>query len=41
MTLLLALMGNDAYAQAYGEPFIATGWIVVLWIGHIIANAGS
>lgn len=35
MTLIIALMAEHIYEKLYGEPYIATGWIVAIWIAHL------
>lgn len=41
MTLLIALMANAIYAHEIGQPFIDTGWIVVIWIIHLLCRGSS
>lgn len=39
MTLLIALIANGIYEHEVGRQFIGTGWIVLLWIGHLIVRS--
>lgn len=39
MTLLIALIANGIYEHEVGQQFIGTGWIVLLWIGHLIVRS--
>lgn len=39
MTLLIALIANAIHAHLLGYQFIGTGWIVLLWITHLIVRS--
>lgn len=39
MTLLIALIANAIHAHLIGYQFIGTGWIVLIWVLHLIARA--
>lgn len=41
MTLLIALIANGLYEAETGRQFIDTGWIVLLWVAHLISHSPS
>ncbi|OYR26236.1 MULTISPECIES: hypothetical protein [Brucella] len=41
MTLLIALIANGIYEHEVGRQFIETGWIVVLWVCHLMVRSKS
>lgn len=38
MTLLIALIANAIHAHLLGFQLIGTGWIVLVWIIHLIVR---
>lgn len=41
MTLLIALIANGIHAHLTGELFIGTGWIVAIWILHLLSHGSK
>jgi len=41
MTLLIALIANHICDHLTGEQFIETGWIVAIWVLHVLARTAS
>ena len=41
MTLLIALMGNELVRAQTGHVFIEQGWIIAIYVFHVIYHSGS
>lgn len=39
MTLLIALIANGLYEAETGRQFIGSGWIVLIWILHLMVHS--
>lgn len=41
MTLLIALIANHICEHLTGEVFLDTGWIVAIWVAHVLYHSGT